>query len=108
MLFCTALPALCTSTLGRACAGYVYGAVGSNDCPSGSVRITTEAACRTAATAEGKTVGSFFVDNVSFRPRGCYLTTFPGDANFNTHGDGGGGSGSLLLCAVGTAGATPP
>ena len=36
------------------CAGaYVFGAAGSNECPSGSVRIVAEAACRTAATATG-------------------------------------------------------
>jgi hypothetical protein len=38
-----------------ACAGllYVYSDYSSNECPAGAVRITTEAACRSAADALG-------------------------------------------------------
>jgi hypothetical protein len=90
------------------CAGaYVSGALGSNACPAGSVRIETEAACRTAAAAAGKTEGSNFVETVSAWPRGCYLgPTFSGTAAFfNAHAVGAGRSTAQLLCATVTTGA---
>ncbi len=95
------------------CAGaYLSGAAGSNACPAGSVRIETEAACRTAAIAAGKTVPSAFVENDLYAPRGCYYYTSYNYAYFNTHavGDslGIGRSGLQLLCAAATTGALPP
>jgi hypothetical protein len=69
----------------------------SNVCPAGSVRIETEAACRTAAAAAGKTAGSPFVVTSSDDPRGCY-SYFSNIANFNTHAVGAGSEISLLLC----------
>jgi hypothetical protein len=92
------------------CAGaYVSGAAGSNECPAGSVRIATEAACRAAATAAGKTAGSSsfpFVETTPTYPRGCYYyTTGTNDAYFNTHAVGAGWPNAQLLCAVATAGA---
>ncbi len=89
------------------CAGaYVSGAAGSNECPAGSVRIETEAACRTAATAAGKTVGSSFVETYPDSPRGCYYVTFSNNAFFNTHAVGAGWSAAQLLCtALATTGA---
>ncbi len=93
------------------CAGaYVSGAAGSNSCPAGSARIETEAACRTAAAAAGKTPRSTFVETYSTAPRGCYYDTGSDDAYFNTHAVGAGGiSGYQLLCAAlaTTAGAPP-
>ena len=84
------------------CAGaYVSGAAGSNECPAGSVRIETEAACRAAVTAAGKYVGSLFVYPDSYYPRGCYYITSSNNANFNTHAVGAGDSGRQLLCAAG-------
>jgi hypothetical protein len=84
----------------------VSGAAGSNACPAGSVRIETEAACRTAATAAGKTPNPFFVETVTAYPRGCYFTTSRNYAYFNTHAVGAGSSYSQLLCAaLATAGA---
>jgi hypothetical protein len=84
----------------------VSGAAGSNECPAGSVRIVTEAACRTAATAAGKTVDSFFVVTYSGDPRGCYYTG-RNKAYFNPHPVGAGVPGTQLLCAAATTGAPP-
>jgi hypothetical protein len=89
------------------CAGsYVSGADGSNECPAGSVRIETEVACRTAATAAGKTVPSYFVDTDPAFPRGCSF--YGNTAYFNPHAVGAGSSGVQLLCAAPTTGAPPP
>ena len=89
------------------CAGaYVSGAAGSNECPAGSARIETEAACRTAAAAAGIAVGSPFVVTRSDYPRGCIYNTVSNNAYFNTHAVGAGTSGVQLLCAaLATAGA---
>ncbi len=90
------------------CAGaYVSGAAGSNECPAGSVRIETEAACRTAAAATGKPAGSPFVETLPGSPRGCYwYISFSTKAYFNTHAVGAGESCSEPLCAAAaTAGA---
>ncbi len=81
------------------------GAAGSNECPAGSVRIETEAACRTAAAAAGKTTGdSYFVRTDYSSPRGCYYDTY-NYASFNTHAVGAGYSSHQLLCAAVTTGA---
>jgi hypothetical protein len=101
------------------CAGaYVSGAAGSNTCPAGSGRIETEAACRTAAAAAGKTPGftgsimNDFLDRRPFvgsfpaYPRGCYYDT-ANTAFFNIHAVGGGYTGYRLLCAGLTTGAPP-
>ncbi len=84
------------------CAGaYVSGAAGSNECPAGSARIETEAACRTAAAAAGKTPDpSLFVETEPDYPRGCYYYSIDNYAYFNTHAVGAGSSGSRLLCAA--------
>jgi hypothetical protein len=89
------------------CAGaYVSGAVGSNECPAGSVRIATEAACRAAAAAAGKTADSPFGRFYATEPRGCIYYNTSGDyAYFNTHAVGAGSSYSQLLCAAVTTGA---
>jgi hypothetical protein len=85
------------------CAGaYVSGDRGSNECPAGSVRIETEAACRSAATAAGKSAGSSeypFVDTDPTSPRGCYYDN-NNVAWFNTHAVGAGLSAYQLLCAA--------
>jgi hypothetical protein len=87
------------------CAGaYVSGAAGSNACPAGSVRIETEAACRTAVAAAGKTFG--FVETVSYIPRGCYHYTGSNYVYFNAHAVGAGNSDAQLLCAVTTGAPT--
>jgi hypothetical protein len=83
------------------CAGaYVSGVAGSNECPAGSVRIETEAACRTAATPAGKTF--YIVETAPAYPRGCYHFTNGIYAWFNTHAVGAGNSNTRLLCAAGT------
>ncbi len=91
---------------GLSCAGaYVSGADGSNACPAGSVRIETEAACRTAAAAAGKTASMFsFVETDPDYPRGCYYVT-GNNAYFNTHAVGAGYPGFQLLCAALATGA---
>jgi hypothetical protein len=95
----------------RSCAGaYVFGAAGSNECPAGSVRIETEAACRAAAAAAGKTVDSAFVETEPAYPRGCYNYIFAADDTvyFNTHAVGAGGASSRLLCAAAVTTGAPP
>ncbi len=83
------------------CAGaYVSGAVGSNACPAGSVRIEAEAACRTAAAAAGMIVGNAFVETTSARPRGCYYWTDNNYAYLNNDAAGAGFSRRQLLCAI--------
>ncbi len=89
------------------CSGaYVSGAAGSNECPAGSVRIEAEAACRTAATAAGKTVGFsyegyyYFSGSLASDPRGCYYATIGDYAYFNTHAVGASNSYYQLLCAA--------
>jgi hypothetical protein len=86
------------------CAGaYVSGADGSNECPAGSARIETEAACRTAAAAAGKSVPS--VNNNDWDPRGCFIYEPYSYAYFNKHATGAGLAGRQLLCARATNGA---
>ncbi len=83
------------------CAGtYVSGDAGSNECPAGSVRIETEAACRTAAAAAGKTAAFPFVQTQPAYPRGCYYRTSTNAAYFNTHAVGTGNPYYQLLCAA--------
>ncbi len=83
------------------------GADGSNECPAGSVRIETEAACRTAAAAAGRTIpSSGFVGTDPAWPRGCYYDS-TNSAYFNPDAVGAGYS-TQLLCAVTTSGALPP
>ncbi len=81
------------------------GAAGSNACPAGYAWIETEAACRTAALAMGKTPSRgttyTFVQTASYTPRGCYYWTGSNDAFFNTHAVGAGASYAQLLCATG-------
>ncbi len=91
----------------------MYGAAGSNECPAGSVRIETEAACRTAAAAAGMTPGSTFVETASDYPRGCYYYYHHsyGSSNgpyFNADAVGAGNDDTRLLCAADTMGAPPP
>jgi hypothetical protein len=91
------------------CAGaYVAGASGSNECPVGSVWIETEAACRTAVTATGKTASSYFARTNSTEPRGCYYYTGGNGsiAFFSNQSVGAGRSVAQPLCAV-TIGAPP-
>ena len=92
------------------CAGaYVSGAAGSNECPAGSTRIANQAACRTAATAAGKLVGSPFVETESAYPRGCYYSISDNTAYFNRDAVGAGVSDYQVLCAAAaTTGAPPP
>ncbi len=88
------------------CAGaYVSGAAGSNECPAGSARIETEAACRTAAAAAGKIPHSSFVETDAAYPRGCYYHTGNNYANFNRDLVGAGKLEYQLLCAALATGA---
>jgi hypothetical protein len=94
------------------CAGaYVSGAAGSNECPAGSVRIETEAACRTAVAAAGKSPSTRFpfVITDPSEPRGCYYDISFNTAYLNTDVVGAGSSAYQLLCdALATTGAAPP
>jgi hypothetical protein len=69
------------------------------------VRIETEAACRTAVAAAGKTAGSPFLETRSSYPRGCY--SLFSEAFFNRHTVGAGYLMAQLLCAAVTTGAPP-
>ncbi len=88
---------------------YVSGDFGSNECPAGSVRIETEAACRIAVTAAGKTPDSSFVVTESSFPRGCLYEILSNFAYFNAHPFGGGSPPHItrLLCAAAATGAPP-
>jgi hypothetical protein len=91
------------------CVGaYVAGAVWSNECPAGSMRIEAEEACRTAAAAAGKTPWYPFVETDSDYPRGCFYRTFLNNAFFNRDAVGAGNPNAQLLCASATTGAPPP
>jgi hypothetical protein len=81
---------------GLSCADvYVSSSSGSNECPAGSVRIETEAACRTAAATVGKTF--FAVQTHPNYPRGCYYNI--NTAWLNADYRGAGDSSYQLLCA---------
>jgi hypothetical protein len=86
----------------------VSGDTFSNECPRGSVRIETAVACRTAATAVGKTPAQNFAGNWNNVPRGCFTDIRNIYASFNSHSVGAGYSVTRLLCAAVTAGAPPP
>ncbi len=91
----------------------MFGAGGINECPASSVRIETEAACRTAAAAAGKSVYEGFLDpfvvSYDWIPRGCYFVNSNNYVYFNIHPVGGAGQPSYrLLCAAVTTGAPPP
>ncbi len=109
VLECTAAAAMPRAARAvLSCAGtFVSGDLGSNECPAGSVRIVTEAACRTAAAAAGKTLYSPFVVTYPARPRGCTYTS-TNDAYFNTHAVGAGFIYERLLCAAATTTGAPP
>jgi hypothetical protein len=82
------------------CAGaYVSGASGSNECPAGSGRIETEAACDNAAAAVDKGFrGAVTYPNF---PRGCIYALKQQDlVIFNTDAVGAGHAGIQLLCAA--------
>ena len=89
------------------CAGaYVSGAAGSNECPAGSVRIESQAACSAAAAATGKTLN--LVVTSSSDPRGCsFSTQLPNRASFNADAVGAGNPYAQLLCAAAASGAPP-
>ena len=72
------------------------------------MRIETEAACRTAAAAAGKTFAG--VETVLTWPRGCLYPIDTYGVNFNRNAVGAGHSCYRLLCAavVSTTGAPPP
>jgi hypothetical protein len=92
------------------CAGaYVAGDLGSNECPAGSVRIETEAACRTAVAAAGKprVPGSPFAVTNSDKPKGCYYDANSNVAYFNLDAVGAGQSNMRPLCAVLTTTGAP-
>ncbi len=81
---------------------YVYGAPGSNDCPSGFTRITDAAACRAAATAMGKAVSAgSFLEKVGDYPSGCYrFEGGQGRVYLNSASPGAERAGTQLLCGA--------
>ncbi len=81
------------------------GATGSNECPAGSARIETEAACRAAAAAAGKTAGSPFVQTSSPYQKGCVYFDLTNYAFFIAQSVGTGNSAYRLLCTAAPTGA---
>jgi len=82
--------------------GFVFGAAGSNSCPSGSAVITSLTACHGAATALGKKVEA--VSNWDNLPKGCFEW---GAMMFNHHPIGAGDSGYRPVCKAGAPSKSP-
>ena len=61
---------------------YSYGIEGSNLCPHGHTTITSESACRAAASAKKETF--YGVIRKSWHPRGCYLHAGERELNYYT------------------------
>ncbi len=82
---------------------YVYGLDGSNECPSGSTRITDEAACAAAATATGKSANAGSIaENLGDYPSGCYWFRASSEQRvyLNQASPGAGSPGTQLLCGA--------
>jgi len=65
---------------------YVYGEVGSDECPDGAFRITTEAQCQQAAEDQGTTVMA--AGEFARTPWGCFTSQSLSLFYFNTNPDG--------------------
>ncbi len=78
----------------------MFGGLGSNSCPAGSITISTAAACEAAASATALIYDSSEYE--SGYPAGCYRVTY-GDGDslvfFNTHITGGSTANSQPLCS---------
>jgi hypothetical protein len=89
------------------CAGmYVYTDSNANACPTGTtLPITTEAACRAAAAAAGKTYGGMGGGTVNLPtfPKGCFVLVSTGAVNFNDVPAGSALPSAVLLCIAITA-----
>jgi hypothetical protein len=84
------------------CAGaYVYGDANSNECPAGSTWILTEAACKTAAAAEGKEFAMAVTDADAARGCSYHLEMFK--VCFNGHAVGAAFHMHQLLCITTSA-----
>ncbi len=80
-------------------AGYAWGEVGSNQCPTSYYAIVNAAACEIAATAAGKAyLGSWTVPSL---PSGCFFFQRYGGFYFNADAVGAGVPGAQLLCSGG-------
>ncbi len=77
---------------------YVLGAINTNSCPVGSVRITTEAQCRLAIAALSLVAASTMVDTSAEYPKGCYLYRSDSKVYFNPHPTGTAHSTSTPIC----------
>ncbi len=92
----------------------MYGLDGDNECPAGSLRITTAVACQAAAVAAGIAYTSPGSQSLEFAndptvPRGCYAYTRTGSTMimfFNAHAVGAGKPRYSLLCSKVTAAPT--
>merc|ERR1719210_1750743 len=67
-------------------ANYVYGSLGSNDCPEGHANVLTKAECQAAAVELGLTdrTSSDESTHKAKRPKGCFYTS-SSRAYFNPH-----------------------
>ena len=92
---CTRVRALRLTALCAADA-YLLGSAGSNACPTGSMRIDTAAACRSAAAALGRSWGSSGPWDTY--PKGCF---YQSEVYFNTHATGSSSAYTQPLCFAG-------
>ncbi len=79
---------------------YQTGPANSNQCPASSERIVTEAACKTAAAAAGKSWKQISYN--AFYPAGCYIYSLAPETYviLNTHETGAASRYAQLLCAT--------
>ncbi len=93
--------AICALRLSAA--AYAWGDFGSNGCPSPTldyVKITTDEACKTAASAAALDVkpygGELLFEDF---PSGCFVNTATNKVYLNSHVTGAGNAIALPLCA---------
>ncbi len=86
-----------------AAGAYVFGGLGSNTCPEGSIAISTAAACEAAASATALTYVS--ASSEDSYPAGCYR--WSSSVYFNTHITGGSNANSQPLCSPEGSAGTP-
>merc|ERR1712190_108026 len=65
---------------------FTVGIPGTNTCPTGSTKMTTESECDIAATRYKLVKSTPWVRNTSYDPAGCFH--FHGALYFNTHPEG--------------------
>ena len=78
----------------------VLGTAGTNVCPDGSVLMTTEAECSSAATALCKVLKIVSGSYRPTTPKACYIIQANGDVYWNAHETGAPHSQATPICAT--------